>query len=475
VIRWGAWSLLTVAAVAVALVLLRGAPAAAGGPLYASRPDLAPPSPDVTGKATGDVFLAPKSTTGQSGPMILGADGGLLWFHPEPRGTIPNDFKVQTYRGQPVLTWWEGKTNTRGYGQGSWVIADRSYREIARIRAGNGLYGDLHDMQLTDRGTALITVYHAVRADLSPVGGSRTGHAVDSIVQEIDVATGKVLFEWHSLDHVALTESHAGPPAPGHGFPYDYFHVNSVDVDTDGNLLVSGRNTWAIYKIDRRSGKVLWRLGGKKSDFALGPDARFAWQHDARRQPDGTITLFDNESTPKVSDRSRLLTLRVDEPARTASVAAALTHPAGVLADAEGNAQHLAGGNVFAGWGLGRRASEQDASGKLLFDLQLPEGYDSYRAFTFDWDGTPSDPPAVVVQRDGAAVTARASWNGATEVTRWELLAGRSADSLRVVASAPRAGFETVLTAGARGPYFAVRAFAAGGRVLGTSVVGINR
>ncbi|WP_051324493.1 arylsulfotransferase family protein [Candidatus Solirubrobacter pratensis] len=309
---------------------------------------------------------------------------------------------------------------------------------------------------------------HAVRADLSAVGASRTRHAVDSIVQEIDVATGKVLFAWHSMDHVALTESHAGPPAPGHDFPYDYFHVNSVAVDSDGNLLISARNTWTIYKVDRRTGRILWRLGGKRSDFPLGPDARFAWQHDARRQPDGTITMFDNESTPKVRDRSRLLTLRVDEPARTVSVAAALTHPAGVLADAEGSAQHLPGGDVFAGWGLGRRASEQDVSGKLLFDAQLPAGYDSYRAFTFAWDGRPSDPPAASIERNGGALTARASWNGATGVTQWELLAGASAGSLRVVASAPRTGFETTLTSGARGPFFAVRALA-GNRLLGSS------
>ncbi len=284
---------------------------------FHSQPQLAPPRLRVTGSAPGFVFLAPKTQSGQAGPMIVDGDGKLVWFHPLPKGVIANDLKVQTFRGQPVLTWWEGRTNTRGYGQGSWVIADESYREIARVHAGGGLYGDLHDIELTDRGTALITIYHAVRADLSPVGAAKNGHAVDSIIQEVDVATGKIVFEWHSLRHTSLTESHAGPPATGHTFPYDYFHINSIDVDTDGNLLVSARNTWALYKIDRRTGAVLWRLGGLRSDFALGPGVRFAWQHDARRQPDGTITLFDNESTPKVGDRSRLLTLAVDERRRT--------------------------------------------------------------------------------------------------------------------------------------------------------------
>jgi Arylsulfotransferase (ASST) len=465
VIRWGLWSASTLAACVFALALLGGAAASAGPTRFASRSDLAPPAVQVAGRASADVFLAPKSVNGQSGPMILDPSGRLLWFHPEPRGVLANDFKVQTYQGQPVLTWWEGRTNTRGYGQGEWVIADRAYKEIARVKAGDGLYGDLHDMELTSRGTALITVYHVVRADLSSVGSAADGHAVDSIVQEIDVATGKVLFSWHSLDHVALTESHAGPPAPGHSFPYDYFHVNSVAEEPDGDLLVSGRNTWALYEISRETGDVLWRLGGKRSDFTLGPGVRFAWQHDARRQADGTITVFDNESTPKVGSASRLLRLQVDEAAKTVSVAHAMTHPGGVLADAEGNNQPLADGGVFAGWGLTGRASEFGPRGALTFDLRLPAGYDSYRAFTFAWDGRPADAPALAVTRDGDHVRAQASWNGATEVTRWQLL---DAATGRVLGSAKRTSFETTIEADTDASRVTVRALD-GDRVLGAS------
>ena len=351
-------------------------------PLFASRPDLAPPPLRIVGETACCVFLAPKYRGGQSGPMILDGRGRLVWFDPLPRGTTANDFKLQQYRGRPVLTWWEGRMNARGYGQGEWVIADRSYREIARVRAGNGLKGDLHDMQLTDSGTALITIYHVTDTDLSAVGGSAAGRAVDSIVQEVEVATGTVRFEWHSIGRVALTESRVGVPTRP-DIPFDYFHINSIDVDRDGNLLVSARNTWAIYKIDHRTGRVLWRLGGRRSDFALGPGARFAWQHDARRQRDGTLTLFDNESTPKIGNRSRLLTLRVDHKHHRATVVRALAHPAGILAGAEGNSQQLADGAVFAGWGLGRRVSEHDATGKLTFDLRLPRTYDTYRAFRF--------------------------------------------------------------------------------------------
>jgi hypothetical protein len=469
VLRWVLIGCAVLAAAAAAAFALRGAPASAGAPQYASRPDLNPPVPQITGTATGDVFLAPKAQKGQSGPMVLAPDGGLVWFRPEPAGITANDLKVQTYQGRPVLTWWEGKTNSRGYGQGSWVIADTSYREIARVKAGDRLYGDLHDMQLTARGTALITVYHVVRADLSSLHSLKAGHAVDSIVQEVDVATGKVLFAWHSIGHVPLTESYAGPPAPGHDFPFDYFHVNSVAETSDGNLLISARNTWTVYKVDRRTGRIIWRLGGRKSDFELGPGARFAWQHDVRPQADGTLTLFDNESTPKEADQSRLLTLRVNERTRTATVVKALTHPDGdLLVDAEGDNQPLANGDVFAGWGITGRASELTAGGSVLFDLQLPPGYDSYRAFTIDWHGTPADPPAASVARKGGGVTVKASWNGATGVTRWQLLAGPDPDAMQPVAVVPRSGFETTLSAQTQEPYVQVRALD-GDRVLGTS------
>src|SRR5204863_9360513 len=117
----------------------------------------------------------------------------------------------------------------------------------------------------------------------------------------------------HSLGHVALDES-SEPPPKKRSQPDDYFHVNSIDVDTDGNLLVSARNTHAVYKLKRRTGAILWRLGGKRSDFAMGPGTRFAWQHDARRRPDGTVSLFDNEAAPQVRAQSRGLVLRLNMP-----------------------------------------------------------------------------------------------------------------------------------------------------------------
>jgi hypothetical protein len=384
-----------------------------------------------------------------------------------PGDLIANDLRVQRYRGRPVLTWWEGRTNNRGYGKGTWVIADTSYREIARVRAGNGSHGDLHDMVLTDEGTALITVYEAVKADLSIVGSPKGGEAMDSIIQEVEIPSGRVLWEWHSMDHVALAESKSVPPRTLR-LPYDYFHINSIDVDADGDLIVSARNTWAVYKIDRPSGDVLWRLGGRRSDFALGHGVRFAWQHDARRMPDGTITVFDNQATPRVEDESSAVVIDVDEPRRTATVVREFTHPDTVLAIAEGNAQMLPTGGVLVGWGMARRVSEIGRDGELLFDLRLPRDTDTYRAYRMPWRATPAEPPRMAAERSGETVTAYASWNGATEVTHWELLAGEDPQSLRRVAITGRQGFETEITAQTTAPWVAVRALR-GAKPLGRS------
>jgi hypothetical protein len=444
-------------------------PAAAPDPdrRFASRPDLTPPAFTVEGRTRDFVFVSPKRRNGQAGPAILDARGEYVWFKPMAKGVVADDFRVQTYRGQPVLTWWEGKTNPRGYGQGTWVIADASYREIARVKAVGPVGGDLHDIELTDEGTALIPVYEIVPADLTPIGAYADGEAVDSVIQEIDLETGELVWEWSSLEHVGLTESLAGIPQKTR-FPYDYFHINSIDVDADGNLLVSARNTWAIYKLDRKTGEVIWRLGGYRSDFALGEGVRFAWQHDARRRADGTLTLFDNQATPKVGPRSRALTLRLDEDTMRATAAKIVEHPDGILSIAQGNSQLLDDGHTFVGFGSGRRVSEFDAGGRLRFDIRFPDAVDSYRGYRFAWRGEPSEPPRAAARRVDDAVQVAASWNGATAVTDWEVLAGPSPDALQPAGKAHRRGFETTIPVRTEAAYVAVRALA-GTRELAVS------
>jgi hypothetical protein len=461
-----------------ALVVLAAFGAGGATAVRASEIQLQPPRITVLASsnavAPGLVFLTPRRTTapsGQQGPEIVDGQGRPVWFYPLLNGDQATDFRVQRYLGKPVLTWWQG-TNpvVRGVGVGVDEIMDGSYHLVATVRAGNGLEADQHEFVLTPRGSALITVYHAVPADLSSVGGSSNGVVLDGVVQEVDVATGNVLFEWHSLAHVPLADSYVPPPTSA-ATPWDYFHINSVNLDLDQNLLVSARHTWTIYKVDHRTGSVMWRLGGKHSEFALGTGTHFAWQHDVHPAGPHTLRIFDNESngTPAIPP-TRVLWMHVDTETMTATLDRSLQHPAGLLVASQGNAEALANGDTFVGWGALGRFSEFAADGSLLFDATLPAGYDSYRAYRDNWEGQPDGPPTATVQaNEDGTVTVHAIWNGATQVTEWGVLAGADAGSLAEITSVPWNGFDTVISVAGGEAQFAVEALDAHGRVLGTS------
>jgi Arylsulfotransferase (ASST) len=434
---------------------------------FRSRPDLGPPAVAVAtrahSQASGHIFIAPKLGQGQHGPMIIDDLGRPIWFR---KGKYALNFKVQQYQDEPVLTWWEGKALPHP-SVGEYLILDGSYGEITRVQAGNGYRGNQHDFLITPQGTALLTVYNPVRWDLSPLGGPVVGSVMEGVVQEVDIETGEVLFEWHSLEHVGPEESYRKAYYSEH---LDYFHLNSIDVDHDENLLVSARNTWAVYKIDRESGEIVWRLGGKKSDFEMGEGTQTAFQHDARRQGDGTLTIFDNGAGPQVHPQSRGLVLELDEDDMTATLVREYTSPDELVSTSQGNMQVLPNGNVFIGWGSEPVISEFSHDGELLFNAHLPPDDDSYRAFRFPWKGQPSEAPAVAVdQGSDDEVALYASWNGATEVATWEVLAGSRPDQLEPLGSVSRDGFETALSAHITEPYVGVRARDSSGRVLGTS------
>ena len=253
------------------------------------------PSTPLAAEGEDLVLLTPKVYVppgpGQAGLMVVQADGKLRWFLPTDKP--PFDLQYQQLNGKPVLTWWEG-TVTTGTGAGEAVIADLSFNELARIGEVDGLWPDLHELVLTDQGTALMTAYHPVAADLSSVGGPKKGFLLGAVAMEVDVATKKLLHRWDSVDHVPVEESYQELPK-GQGTektPFDYFHINSITLSPDGELLISGRNTWALYKVGRASGDVIWRLNGKKSDFDMGAGSHFYWQHMARYDGASRITPF---------------------------------------------------------------------------------------------------------------------------------------------------------------------------------------
>jgi hypothetical protein len=481
-------SALGVAGTLAAVLLVAGGQSEESGSARASgesarvnaRPvtDLRPPPVTVLhrsgGLAPGLIFLGAKDFSTQpgeqGGPLIVDDYGRPVWFRPLPPELVASDVRVQSYRGRPVLTWWQGRSiGGPGHGEGEGVIADSSYHVIAHVRAGDGYYADQHSFLLTPQNTALITVYHEERRDLSSVGGSPDGKVYDGIVQEIDVPSGRLLFEWHSLDHVPLDESYQQVQT-NRDRPYDYFHVNSVNLDDDGNLLISSRHTWTVYKVDRHSGRIIWRLGGKRSDFEPGPGVPFAWQHDPVSAGSDVLRIFDNESNGiALRPQSRVTTVRLEPQQRRADLVQEIEHPAGLSTPSQGNSQRLPGGDLFVGWGRLGRVSEFSPDGRLLFDATLPPGYDSYRAYRFPWHGTPSSSPTVSARRDGHAVAVDTTWNGATDVVRWRVLAGAERELLKPAGSFAWSGLDTTAHIQTPATWVAVSAEDATGRTVGRS------
>jgi hypothetical protein len=381
----------TVALTAAALLAASLAPATA-----AALPP--PPITVVTPGAdnrNGDIFIAPVGGTDRyaNGPQIIDNSGRTIWFHAVPSGQEAADFRTQAYRGQPVLTWWQG-TGLGGLASGIDYIYDRHYRQIATVRAGNGYTADGHEFLITPWNTALILIYATTTADLTSIGGPANQTVINGIVQEIDIPTGRVLFQWNSQDHVPWSDSEQPlPTSPA--TPWDWFHVNAVHFDTDGNLLVDARNTWTTYKVNRHSGQIIWRLGGKRSSFTIkaapgqvldSAGQIFAWQHDPEAIGPGEYTVFDNESTgTSLLPHSRVVTVRLNPLTHTATLVKSVDQPGGLVAPSQGNGQTTRNGDLFVGWGALPYISEFTRSGRLLFNARFPDGVNTYRANRLPW------------------------------------------------------------------------------------------
>lgn len=438
---------------------------------FHSRPGLHPPpvsTDDDPDEESGDIFLTPNNTS-QDGAMILNSRGQLVWFDSTNHSTF--DLTVQHYRGRPVLAWWQGDVEQGGWGEsGEDVIMDRSYRVLAVVRAAEGYATDLHEFQVTRRGTALIDAFVPVRANLSRLGGPSNGTVIDCVIQKLDIRTGQLLWEWHALGHIPLSASFRRPQGSN---PFDYFHINSIQQLPHGNLLISARNTWAVYEISGATGRVLWTLGGKDSTFKMEPGAIFEWQHDARRQGH-LLTVFndawDGTNGDDEENESSAKVLRIGHD-KVTLVHRYNHHPA-VLASSEGSVQRLPNGNLFVGWGAEPDFSEFTPDGRQIFNGRLPHGVTSYRAYRMHWHGQPQVPPAMTVTtRPGGKITVWASWNGATDVANWRVLGGSSPGSLRLLTSEPHRSFETAIGLTTRPRYVEVEAVSAGGGVLRSSSV----
>jgi MFS family permease len=419
-----------------------------------------------------DLTKAP--IVGQSGPMIL--DGTLqpVWFKPVPEDVIAGNLEAHTWRGKPVLSWWEGVlTETGETTSGEYVIVDERYRELARIEGRDDWILTLHELEI--RGDeAWVTANRNVQADLSDHGGVSNGVLVDSGVQRYDLRTGELLSTWSARDHIDPGESESQPPP--NGFPWDAYHINSVDVTGDGRMLLSMRNTWAAYLVDADSGRIEWRLGGKRSDFDLPKEARFEWQHDVQARPGSVVTLFDNHCCEfsgvgeylEATGPSRALTLQLDRERGTARPLREFSHGVTFNSQFMGSAQELPGGGAFVGWGQVPYLSAFDESGELVFDAALPPPNLTYRAYLQAWTGRPLHGPRCVAEREAGRTTVHASFNGATELVRWRMLAAADGSRPERVGEQRKDGFETSLTVAGQPASLTVQALDGEGRVIGS-------
>jgi hypothetical protein len=446
---------------------------------FVSRPDLTPPKVKLTHVEPGHplqyLFLGlANSGPGEGGAMIMDTTGELVWFSPDTVNNSKMDFQRQFYHGKPVLTWFQGRVISGGHGEGVGIVADPSYQTVATIHGHNGLKVDLHEFVVTPRGTAQVTAYRTLKYDLSPYGGPKDGVLWSGVAQEIDIATGKLVFQWDSIDHVPISESYLTKFDGTEKKPYDYFHINTIAdaPDGSGDLLIGARNTWSVYKVSRKTGQIIWRLNGKLSDFTMAPGSEFYWQHDTRPHGPNILTVFDDgwdAVMAKDEKQSRALVLNIDYNAMLVTLQRQYVNTVPVLARAMGNTQLLPGGGVFVGWGTNPYFSEYSADGKLLLEGQLTKHAPTYRSFIGPWTGRPADVPAVAARRRPSGAMVYASWNGATEVASWRVLAGKAKTALAPVASARKSGFETAIAVRSKGPYFAAEARDAKGHVLARS------
>lgn len=385
----------------------------------------------------GLVFIAPYGdSVEEEGPVILDSQGNLIWSSNEYG--VATNFGMQQYRGENYLTFWAGDKNG-GQGRGELYMLDSKYRVGHEVHAvGQGLGADLHEFEVSKDDTALLTVYNTTRGDLRGLGWWRSedGWIEDSLFQEVDIATGELLFQWSAMEHFKPDLSYYWTPTGGYvrTIPYDFFHINSVEKDSKGNYLISARHFHTITYIHGTTGEIIWVLGGGErfnqfEDLSDGLATAFSWQHHARwfSEEEGIISIMDNGYAGPMqtsSTYSRAMLVQIDQVKLTATHLQSFGSLGHTKAASQGSVQRLPNGNVFVGWGSAAAYSEYLQDGTLLCESHFAASWSfswerakSFRTYTsHDWVGVPEYPPSAKIEGNRLFV----SWNGATEVKFWQ-------------------------------------------------------
>ena len=427
---------------------------------------------------------------GQGGPLLLDNRLRPVWFQPDcPNQTAcasqdiwSQDLEQQTFEGKPVLSWWQGALSAVGVSEtGKLYVVDQHYRTVATLVGADGWIVDSHDLVISGHN-AWVTMTRRIPMNLVPYGGSAQGSIIDTPVQEYDLRTGALLYTWDPLQHIPLSDSYQ-PLIPG--IPWDAYHINSIQLG-HGTFLAGFRNTWAAYQVNIKTQAIEWTLGGKHSSFRFGRGAAFSWQHNVVLGPHGIVSAFDDECcaitgvkngaaqfmAPNGAARGLVLALNLRK--HTASLVRQYVRGKRFHVYFTGSMQLLPSGNAVVGWGSAPFFTEYSRSGKVLLDAQWPNPDLSYRAdarLTQSWVGRPFYPPSGAVGTGRHRTTVYASWNGATGVQVWQVLAGRDAKHLKLVASAPANGFETAIRLRRSYRAYKVRAVDSHGHLLRSSGV----
>lgn len=295
---------------------------------------------------------------------------------------IGTDFKLQP---NGLLTFYEGALFANNPDLQRFYAMDASYAIVDSFRTGNGYVTDLHELLILPNNHALLMSYdpQVVRMDTIVPGGDPNAIVDGLIIQELDAAKN-VVFQWRSWDHFEITDADTNIDLTAAYI--DYVHGNAIEVDRDGNLLISSRHLCEITKIDRQTGDVIWRWGGKKNQFTFSNDSRgFSYQHDIRVLDNGNYTLFDNGNYLNPL-HSSALEYQLDEQNRTATLVWSYRDP-NIFGGFMGSARRLANNNTLIGWGgTYPSITEVREDGSKELELTFETNWINYRAFRFPWE-----------------------------------------------------------------------------------------
>lgn len=426
--------------------------------------------------AEGYLFFTPGpagSGTTVDAPLVMTDTSELIWQGNISSTETATNLRTQNYNNASYLTYWAGPSlATYGRGYGAVHFLDHSYVEQYSVCLPNmdfvtvnntvyECYCDMHESQVTDRGTIIVTAYNITRHDLKPVGGRSDGWILDSQFYEIDIATNEIVFSWKSLDHtdqLPITQSQYPLTLDGiplgvvQNYAWDYFHTNAISVLEDGYLL-SSRHFWKAIKISK-TGSIEWSLqgGNNHSDFALDPAAHFSWQHDLRAvnvtSESLTLHMHNNDNSEVSNGTSPTTGLAIDVclTDKTAKLSQRFIDPSDIIySDSEGSYQPLSNGNVLLGHGQVAKIKEYNSGGEIAYTAQFAPVNDggSYRAFRLDWQATPAAAPKIAVETASNGTYVYMSWDGATDYNGWTIYGGNSTGNLTLIGHTPKIGFET--------------------------------